>query len=73
MGGYVFCLGSCICCRRTFTFNPVAVPSLRVNGTREPVCGTCMATANKERRARGMPGLPVREDAYEPAPEEVLD
>ena len=38
MTGYVTGYGDCIVCARPFTFNPVRVPSITVNGEREPIC-----------------------------------
>jgi hypothetical protein len=58
--------GCCLCCGRTFSFNPSRVPSLTVNGTREPVCRSCMDRGNAKRTAMGLPAHPIDPEAYEP-------
>ncbi len=70
--GYAYCIGQCLFCRKTFNFNPVYVPSLRVNGTKEPVCERCITEANVKRKERGNAPLTIHPEAYEPCPEEEL-
>lgn len=64
--GYMFCTAECVRCRALFTFNPLRVPSVVVNGTREPICKSCVEWANTERAKLGLPLFPVLPDAYEP-------
>ena len=48
--GYAFLMGACGCCHRTFSCNPVKVPSFRFDGvTKEPICKTCIEIINKKR------------------------
>jgi len=63
--GYVFVIGNCINCKRQFTFSPSKVPSIRVNGIREPVCKTCILQANILRKEKGMDPFSITEGAYE--------
>lgn len=70
--GFVFATGLCHSCRCLFSFNPHRVPSLRVNGVREPICLACMTAANKLRIERGEPPHPIHPDAYIPIPEGEL-
>jgi len=71
--GYVMAMGHCILCHQVFSFNPLRVPSLRVNGTRYPVCEGCVAARiNPARRKQGLEDLVVADDAYEAIPEEEL-
>lgn len=70
--GYVTCFAPCACCGRAFPFNPLAVPSIRVNGVKEPVCEGCMTRANAQREAAGLPPHPIRPDAYEACDEAEL-
>jgi hypothetical protein len=70
--GYAFCVGHCIACGRQFTFNPVKVPSVRVEGRREPVCASCVTKANEQRKAAGMEPHFVHPDAYEACNESEL-
>lgn len=72
MNGYAFMIGDCIACHRPFTFNPVHVPSIRVNGKREPVCKGCVDLANVEREKLGNPPLTYHPDAYGICREEEL-
>lgn len=64
--------GPCICCARPFGFNPSKVPSIRINGVREPICKGCVDQANPLRAAHGLPPIEVHPDAYEPQSEEDM-
>lgn len=64
--GYMFVLGNCFACKRPFTFNATWVPSITVEGTREPVCADCMAAANAKRVGMGLDPHPIHPEAYEP-------
>lgn len=61
---YAFAIGQCYTCKRTITFNPVKVPSIRINGVREPVCADCIARANPVRVSKGLPPIEILPDAY---------
>lgn len=69
MSGYVIAMGHCCGCGRVMQFNPVLVPSIRVNGEKQPVCAGCV-----ERWKALHPGetFEIPEGAYEPCPEEML-
>jgi hypothetical protein len=58
-------LGPCIVCRRPFLFSPTRVPSVRVEGRREPVCRDCLDRVNRERVAQGLEAFAVAPDAYD--------
>jgi hypothetical protein len=65
--GYAVVMGPCLVCTRVFGFNPRRVPSLTVNGSREPVCKSCIDTENDRRRPLGVELLPApHPDAYSP-------
>jgi len=70
--GFAIMMGNCINCGQQFSFNPHKVPSVRINGKREPVCRQCIEAANPERIKRGLPPFEIHPDAYEPIPEEEL-
>jgi hypothetical protein len=78
--GYCFVTGFCAGCGRLFTFNPLRVPSIRVNaegkpdpgGSRAPICEGCIAIANERRAEAGLPELSFPADAYEPVDEHEL-
>jgi len=69
MTGYVQILGHCFACKRPFMFNPVHVPSIPIEGVREPICGDCVELANPKRVANGLDPIVVHPDAYEAADE----
>jgi hypothetical protein len=70
--GYALMFGPCISCRRVFSFNPLRVPSIRVNGEKEPVCRECIIAANPMRKKNGLAEFEIHPDAYEPANENDL-
>jgi hypothetical protein len=63
--GYMFCTAACINCKRLFTFNPNTVPSVNVNGSRQPICRPCVEWANPQRVAKGLEPIRVLPGAYE--------
>jgi len=72
MSGYAMVYSPCFGCGQMFGYNPHLVPSIRVNGVREPVCRNCLETANKRREANGDKPHPIKPGAYEPIREEEL-
>lgn len=70
--GYAIGMGTCYGCGQTFSFNPNKVPSLRVDGVREPVCQVCMTKINILRERRGLKPFEIHKDAYEPVDEGEL-
>lgn len=71
--GFALCTSPCIGCGRLFNYNPMRVPSLRVNGSREPVCQTCVDRANPVRIAKGLPPIVPLPDAYDACDESELE
>jgi hypothetical protein len=63
--GFAMAYGLCACCRQTFGFNPIRVPSCRINGNREPICGICVPQINIRRRANGLAEIIPSADAYQ--------
>ncbi|MEJ7618656.1 MAG: hypothetical protein WKF30_17185 [Pyrinomonadaceae bacterium] len=70
--GYAIALSPCFVCRQIFTYNPVSVPSVRVNGVREAICRTCVERVNPERVKNGLEPIVPLPDAYEPVDEQQL-
>lgn len=70
--GYYFCAGACYGCGRLFSFNPVRVPSITVEGTRQPICIVCVERANPLRKKNGLPLIEPLPDAYEACEEGEL-
>lgn len=66
MMAWLTCMGACVVCGKLFEFNPELVPSVLVNGRKEPVCRTCIETANPKRKAKGLPEIPILPGAYDP-------
>lgn len=70
--GYVICHGTCCACGNVMGFNPLRVPSIRIDGVKQPVCATCMGWLNDNRVAKGLAPVAIAPDAYEAIPEEAL-
>jgi hypothetical protein len=70
--GYVSIFCACYTCKRVFMCNPVRVPSIRVNGEREPVCRACIEAANPKRIANGLEPIVPHPLAYEACHETEL-
>ena len=70
--GYALGMGTCYACKQPFAFNPNKVPSIRIDGVREPVCGHCMELVNKRREEMGLPPHTIHPDAYEAVDENEL-
>lgn len=65
--GAMFVIGDCVACKSLITFNPDHVPSLRVNGVREPLCKACFDRWNELHRvSKGLPPEPLHPEAYSP-------
>ena len=73
MSGYCFVIGSCVACGVPLNFNPNRVPSIRVNGEREPLCRGCFAQWNTiHRTSKGLEPIALDPQAYSPEPEEAV-
>jgi hypothetical protein len=72
MTGFVLAFGACWTCGQPFSFNPHRVPSIRIDGVREPVCRGCMTIVNQKRVGMGLEPHLVPDDAYEALPEGEL-
>lgn len=73
MAGYAIMIAQCIGCGATITCNPHHVPSIRVNGSKEPLCKNCYERWNKiHRTSKGLKPIPLHPDAYGPIPEGEL-
>jgi hypothetical protein len=69
---YALCTSFCFGCGQMFSFNPVWVPSIRIEGDRKPICVTCVARANPERIKNGLDPIVVHPDAYQACEEGEL-
>jgi hypothetical protein len=67
--GYLSLLATCVACRQPFTCNPYRVPSIPIEGVRQPVCRSCIEAANRRRAALGNEPIAVLPGAYDPADE----
>lgn len=70
--GWAVMIGLCVRCSKSFGFNPHKVPSVRVNGEREPLCEACFEELNRVREGEGLDPLVALPGAYEPIPEDEL-
>jgi hypothetical protein len=64
--GYMYAQGECFGCGRVFMFSAERVPSIMVDGQREPLCADCVARANPLRVANGLDPIVPLPGAYEP-------
>jgi len=71
--GYVMVTGYCVCCNKLFSFNPNKVPSIRIDGSREPICKICVDRVNPTRKKHGLDPIVPLPDAYEPADENEVN
>ncbi len=60
--GYMMLFASCCNCGGTFTCNPDLVPSLKLNGKREPLCRPCAEKWEKIHHKSGT----IKPGAYDP-------
>ena len=67
--GYALMFGACCACYQTISFNPHKVPSLMIDGRREPLCRSCALKWNELHPENARP---IQPDAYEPIPEDEL-
>jgi hypothetical protein len=67
--GYALMFGQCVACKLMISFNPHAVPSIVVNGKREPLCRSCAERWNELHPENARP---IRDDAYEAIDENEL-
>jgi len=64
--GFMMVLGNCYACGIIFSFNADWVPSIRIEGVREPLCRDCMNRVNRLRADNGVDAIYIHPDAYEP-------
>lgn len=72
MSGYVSVIGPCWRCDAMFSMNPHKVPSVRINGVREPICKQCMDHLIAAEEKAGITPKRYADDAYDAIPEEDL-
>jgi hypothetical protein len=70
--GYAFCTSPCFGCGRIFNYNPMRVPSIPLNGKREPICRECVDRANPQRIKNGLEPIVPFPDAYDACEESEL-
>ena len=64
---YMMAWGNCINCKGFMGYNPDKVPSLRIEGEREPLCEACFNEWNQIHRIRkGLKPIPLNKEAYTP-------
>ena len=63
--GYMTAMGGCYGCKQLFSFNPERVPSITVNGSKEPICAECVKRVNPLRAANGLPPIVPLPGAYQ--------
>lgn len=63
--GYIQACSPCIGCKQIFFYNPMRVPSIAIDGVREPICINCVERINPQRIANGLEPIVPLPDAYE--------
>ena len=71
---FMSAMSPCIGCGQVFSYNPDLVPSIRLNaqgqpdpnGSREPICQSCVERVNPKRIANGLQPIVILPGAYEP-------
>lgn len=63
--GYMSAMAPCFGCGEVFSFNPDRVPSIPIDGVRQPVCQACIDRANPRRVANGLPPIVPLPGAYD--------
>ena len=64
--GYMAVIGNCVGCNAIFSYNAERVPSITIDGVRQPICEVCVERANPLRVANGLDPIVVLPGAYEP-------
>ncbi len=72
MSGWAIVTSACQGCSQIFSYNPHKVPSIRVEGVRQPICRNCIERASVIRVANGLDPIELHPEAYEPIREEEL-
>ena len=72
MGGYALCYAACFGCGKVFSFNPVRVPSIRIEGDRKPICQGCVDRVNPMRVKNGLAPIVPAPDAYDACDESEI-
>jgi hypothetical protein len=67
--GYFQAFSACFVCHRLFYYHPLRVPSIAINGVREPICQHCVDRVNPRRIANGLPPIVPLPGAYDAADE----
>jgi hypothetical protein len=67
---FVSVIGTCYGCGKPFSFHPNKVPSIRVDGVRQPICKSCVDHVNPIRKEKGLPPITYPSDAYETGQDE---
>lgn len=68
---YTLTHGECAGCQQFISFNPNHVPSITVDGQREPICKACHNEWNQIHRiAHDLEPIALHPDAYAPVKED---
>ena len=70
--GVALLISACVSCRKVFGYHPHKVPSITIQGKREPICRACVLNANPQRRELGLPEIEILPGAYDGCPESEL-
>lgn len=71
--GFVFMTTVCFGCGNVFNCHPNLVPSIRVEGHRQPICAECVKRANPLRIRNGLDPIVPPPGAYQPTDESSIN
>lgn len=63
--GVMFVIAPCVGCQRLFSFSAERVPSVIVDGVRQPICRSCVDVANPVRVENGLDPIVPLPGAYD--------
>lgn len=63
---FMYVTALCYGCNEPFSFNPERVPSIPIDGVRQPVCQRCVDRVNPTRVKNGLEPIKPHPEAYEP-------
>ena len=67
--GVMQAFSACVSCRRPFFYHPLRVPSITIQGTKEPICRDCVERVNPVRIRNGLAPIVLLPGAYDPMDE----
>jgi hypothetical protein len=58
-------MGVCACCAAIVSFDPDRVPTIKINGQKQPLCESCVGEANARRNLLKLQPIVIPEGTYD--------